>query len=206
MGALELGQPSWIEEREVEVRHDAGSAVPQQIILQSAENVEDGDLHAIPGNLTTRQRLMLQTTQADEDRGAVRQIRCKLCPQARLGTWETFKRHCKSCERHPSDLRFCPKCGDYFARPDSGIRHHKEKKYQDACLSTSQDEAREKKQLAERVLRKFEAKLQRCLRNGEDIGSGFSKIMNKVLTNTSKKVSKQGETWSEADSWAAELL
>ena len=196
MGALEQGQPSWIEEREVEAQHDTGSAAPLQIDLQNAENVEDGDLHAIPRNLSVRNRSMLETTQADEERGAVRNIRCKLCPTVQFGKWETFKRHCKSCEKHPSKLRFCPKCGDYFARPDSEIRHREVKKYQDICLNTSQEDAEEKKQMVEQILREFEAQLEKVLRNGEDIGSFFSDIVNKKLTNTSKKVSKQEKTRS----------
>jgi hypothetical protein len=195
MGTLEQGQPSWIEEREVEVEtwHDAGSSAPPQIVLQSAENAENGDLHEIPGNLSVRERLMLQMSQGDEERGAVRVIKCKVCPKARLSSWETYKRHCKTCEKHPVELKFCPKCGDYFARSDSGKRHHKEKTYQEACLNTSQDEAREKKQKVERILKEFDARLEHRLRNGEEIGTLFSDIVNKTLTNTSKKVSKQQE-------------
>jgi len=146
---------------------------------------------------------MLEMTQADEERGAVRDIRCKLCPKARsFGKWATFKRHCKSCERHPLELRFCPKCGDYFARPDSEIRHRKQKKYQDACLNTSPDEARQKQQKVEQLLRDFEAGLEQGLKNGKDIGPGFSDIVNKLLKNTSKKkkVSKKQKAKSKGDS------
>ncbi len=190
----------------METRHDTGSSAPQQIVLQSVENAEDGeDLHEIPVNLSVRERLMLQTAQADEERGAVREIKCKLCPKPRFSTWETYKRHCKSCEKHPSELRFCPKCGDHFGRPDSGVRHRKDKKYQKACLETSPDEASEKKQKVERLFKEFDARLEHCLRNGGEIGPRFSDIVNKKLTNTSKKVSKQEETWLEGDSWAAGL-
>jgi len=189
----------------VEMRHDTGSAAPQQIVPQSAENAEDVDLHEIPGNLSARQRSMLQTTQADEERGAVRYIQCKLCPTARFGQWETYKRHCKTCEKHPAELRFCPRCGDYFARPDSGKRHNRDKKHQEACLNTPQAEAREKRQKVERLLREFEARLEYCLRTGEEIGPRFSDIVNKKLTNTSKKISKHESTWSEGNSWAAGL-
>jgi hypothetical protein len=61
---------------------------------------------------------MLQTTQADRERdpGAVSVIQCRLCPKTQFGTWVTFQRHCKSCEKHPSELRFCSKCGDYFGK------------------------------------------------------------------------------------------
>ncbi|KAH9080658.1 hypothetical protein EDB83DRAFT_2310838 [Lactarius deliciosus] len=198
VGALEQGQSSWIEERDVETQHDTGGLPQQQIVLQSAENAEVGEsqggLHKIPGNLSVRDRLMLETAQADEERGAVREIKCKLCTtKSPFKTWEIYKRHCKSCEKHPqaSKLKFCPKCGDYFGRPDSGVRHRKDKKYQKVCLETSQDEASEKKQTVERLLKEFDARLEHCLRNGEEIGPRFSDIVNKVLTNTSKKVSRR---------------
>ncbi|KAH9025730.1 hypothetical protein EDB85DRAFT_2177855 [Lactarius pseudohatsudake] len=199
VGALEQEQPSWIEEREqMEARYDVGSSVP----LQSVENAKDGEkLYKIPGKLTERERLMLQTTQADEERGAVRDIKCRVCPEREFGGWVTFRRHCNSCEKHPSALKFCSKCGDYFGRPDSKNRH-KGKKYQGACLSTSQDEAKQKEQKVERLLKAFEARLKHCLRTGEDIRPLFSDVVTKKLTNTSKKVSKREETWVEGNSWA----
>ncbi|KAH9029111.1 hypothetical protein EDB84DRAFT_1496803 [Lactarius hengduanensis] len=200
MGALLQEQPSWIEEREqVEMRHDTGSSVP----FRGVEDAEDEALHKIPTSLTERERLMLQTTQADEERGAVRDIMCKVCSNRCFRRWATFQRHCKSCEEHPSELQFCPKCGDYFGRQDSEARH-KVKKHQGACLSTSQDEAREKEQKARRILEAFEARLQHCLRSGEDPGPRFSEVMSRKLTNTSKKVSK-AETSLEGGSWATGL-
>ncbi|KAH9060434.1 hypothetical protein EDB87DRAFT_603463 [Lactarius vividus] len=140
MGTFLQEQPSWVKEREqVETRHDAGSSVP----FRGVENAEDGgDLPKIPKNLTERKRLMLQTTQADEECGAVRAIICRVCSNQRFREWVTFQRHCMSCEKHPSELKFCPKCGDYFGRQDSEVRH-KDKRHQEACLSTSRDEARE---------------------------------------------------------------
>ncbi|KAH9021699.1 hypothetical protein EDB83DRAFT_95950 [Lactarius deliciosus] len=198
VGALEQEQPSWIEEREqMEARYDVGSSVP----LQSVENARDGKLYKIPGKLTERERLMLQMTQADEERGAVRVIKCRVCPEREFGGWLTFRRHCNSCEKHPSALKFCSKCGDYFGRPDSEDRH-KGKKYQGACLSTSQDEAKQKEQKVGRLLEAFEARLKHCLRTGEEIRPLFSDVVTKKLTNTSKKVSKREETWVEGNSWA----
>ncbi|KAH9169391.1 hypothetical protein EDB89DRAFT_1482612 [Lactarius sanguifluus] len=201
VGALLQEQPSWIEEREqVEPRHDSGNSVP----FRGVENAEDGEvLHKIPTNLTERERLMLQTTQADEERGAVRDIVCRVCSGRPFSKWVTFQRHCNSCEKHPSELKFCPKCGDYFGRQDSEGRH-KGKKYQEACLNTSQDEAREKERKARRILEAFEARLQHCLRSGEDPGPRFSEVMSRKLTNTSKKVSK-AETSLEGESWATGL-
>ncbi|KAH9055712.1 hypothetical protein EDB87DRAFT_1834024 [Lactarius vividus] len=199
--ALEQEQPSWIEEREqMEAPYDVGNSVP----LQSVENPRDREnLHQIPERLTERERSMLQTTQADEERGAVRVIKCRVCPERKFGGWPTFWRHCNSCEKHPSahKLKFCSKCGDYFGRLDSEVRH-KDKKYQGACLSTSQDEARQKKQKVERLLEAFEARLKHCLRTGDQIRPLFSDVVTKKLTNTSKKVSKAEDTWVEGNSWA----
>lgn len=79
VGALKQEQPSWIERREqVETWHgETGSSAP----LQSEENREREDRedpYKILDNLTERERLMHQATQADEERGAVRVIKCKL--------------------------------------------------------------------------------------------------------------------------------
>ena len=93
VGLLTQEQPSWVEEREqVDTRRDMGSSVPQQIAVQG--NTEDGEgLREIPGTLTERHRYMLLTTQAERERGGVRTIKCKLCPDAQFGSWATFWRH-----------------------------------------------------------------------------------------------------------------
>ena len=204
VGAPEQEQPSWVEEREqIETRRDTGSSAPQQIVLQ--ENAEDEeDLREIPANLSERERLMLQMTQAEKERGAVRVIKCKLCPKPRFGTWLTFRRHCKSCEQHPSEVKFCPRCGDYFGRPDSRGRHE-DKKHQEACLNTPQHEAKQKREKVERLLKAFEPRLTQCLRNGEDIQPRFSQVINKIFSNTSKKATRSEEISLEGDSWAAGL-
>jgi hypothetical protein len=205
VGALEQEQPSWIVGREVmETRRDTGSSGPQQIVLP--ENTEDEeDLKEIPANLSERERLMLQMTPAEKERGAVRVIKCKLCPKARLSSWVIFERHCKSWEKHPSEIRFCANCGDYFARSDSGKRH-KEKRHQEACHKTSQDEAKKKRENVERIFYAFDAALTFCLKNGLEIGPRFSDVVGKTLENTSKKVSKTEEILWKGDSWATGLL
>lgn len=112
-------------------------------------------------------------------RGAVRVIKCKLCPTARFSRLRG-RYISTNASRDPSRLR---SCGDYFGRRDSGVFHHKDKKYQEACLDSSQHEAREKKQKVEWLLRVKELNIhssdsalseagalsEECLRNGEDI-------------------------------------
>ena len=201
VGALEPEQPSWIVGREVvDTRRDTASAGPQQIVLQ--ENAEEEEeLQEVPKDLSERERLMLQMTQAEDERGAVRVIKCKLCPQeGPFGSWVIFQRHCKSCEKHPSELMYCPSCSDYFGRPDS-INRHLKKKSQAACGGTSPEDAKGKKRRVERLLEAFNRRLTDRLTNGLEFKSRFSVVMSKKLTNTSKKVSKT-ETSSEDDSWA----
>jgi hypothetical protein len=178
---------------QVETRHDTGSLVPQQIAIPSVENAQDEEpLHKIPGNLSERERLMLEMTQAEKERGAVRRIKCKLCPKARLSTWVVFQRHCNTCEKHPSSLEFCPTCGDYFGRSDSG-RRHGSKKNKGPCDKPKSDDAKQKKEQVERSLKAFEATMMHCLKNGEEFKLIFSHEMTGKLENTSKKVSKTKE-------------
>jgi len=82
----------------VEVRHDTGSAVPQQIVLQARRMLKTG--------ISTRSQGLdgKAAVDAPDDpgRGGPRSSQAdqvQAVSQARLGTWETFKRHCKSCER-----------------------------------------------------------------------------------------------------------
>jgi hypothetical protein len=204
VGVLGHELPSWIVGREqVETQRETGSLAPQQISLQ--ENAEDGeDLHQIPGNLSERERSMLQMTQDERERGAVGTIKCKLCPDAQLGAWVTFQRHCNACEKHPLELHFCPRCGDHFARSDSRNRHYKRK--DEACRNMSPHDGMEKTEKVERLFEAFDARLTHCLKSGEKIWPMFSDAASKILKNTSKKVSKTEETFESLEgTWAAGL-
>ena len=199
-------QPSLIEEREqVETGRDMGSSAQQQIVLQ--DNAEHGeDLRKIPGKLTKRHRSMLLTTQAERERGGVRAIKCKLCPDAQFGSWATFRRHCKDCETHPLELHYCDLCGDYFARLDSRNRHQITK--EEACRKTSHDDAKQKKEKVGRLFKAFGARLTHCLESGEGIWPTFSEAASRTLAdtcdNTSKQVPNQEEISFEG-TWAAGL-
>ena len=203
VGLLTQEQPSWIVGRvQVETGRDMGSSAQQQIVLQ--ENAEDvDDLRKIPRTLTERHRSMLLTTQAERERGGVRTIKCKLCPDVPFSSWAMFRRHCKECEMHPVELRYCS-CGDYYARSDSGNRHQNSK--EDACRKTSHEKVMEKKEKIGRLFKAFEARLAQCLDSREKIEHTFSqaatRLLAKICDNTSKKVPNMEEisfegTWAD---------
>jgi len=75
--------------------------------------------------LRERYSKLLAATEADRERGAVNELRCRICPLARFSTWEGFKRHCDTTRVHPWDVYVCDHCGDYFGRSDSFMRHRK---------------------------------------------------------------------------------
>ena len=178
------------------------SAAPPQVVVlpEAAEEDTHEEFKPICTKLDKRQRLFLQTTPEEGQRGAVRVIACRLCPGTQFGSWATYKRHCTSVDKHPvlTDSHFCPACGDYFGRKDSGSRHGSgggEK-----CRNTTEAQAREKKDLVNHILEDYDDHLQDCLATGEEIGPRFSEVINRKLDNTSKKISRTAENWSEGDS------
>ena len=89
VGASAQGKPSWTEERDhEEPRHHTGSTLPQRSVQDDPEITED--LKVIPKTLTAWQLLLLQTTQADLERGAVSVIECRLCPEEPFTNWAYF--------------------------------------------------------------------------------------------------------------------
>ncbi|KAH8995906.1 hypothetical protein EDB92DRAFT_1814379 [Lactarius akahatsu] len=170
--------------------------------LHTGESAEDREgLYTIPSTLTERQRLMLQTTEDNVEHGAVHSIKCKLCPTVELGSWQCFRRHCKTSEEHPAKLIFCNRCGDHFGCRDSEKRHNG-KKYQEECSTTSRDQAEWKKTTVKRLFEEFNMKIEHCLRTGEELGPRFARITQQAIQQakvptTSKK---QKKTWSEGDS------
>ncbi|KAH8992851.1 hypothetical protein EDB86DRAFT_2931241 [Lactarius hatsudake] len=170
------GQPSWTEEREQETRYDT----TQQIDQRDPEIAEDPEgPHAIPKTLTVWQRLLLQATQADVERGVVSIIKCRLY----LG--HAFYRHCRDCEEHPAEIKCCERCGIYFGRQDSMKRHHDSATK--ACCETTPGEAAWRKYKAIQLLADFQARVEYCLRTGEELGPKFAAIARAELPSRSKK-------------------
>jgi hypothetical protein len=158
-----------------------------------------GGLYAIPGTLTERQRLMLQTTEHDIERGAVGIIKCKICPTVDLQSWQCFRRHCNTSEDHPAELTFCDQCGDHFGRRDSGKRH-RERKLQEECRTTPRDQAEWKTKITKQLFDDFNVKMDRCLRTGEELGLRFAAITHAKVPTKSKKKPKHRRKQLEDDS------
>ena len=184
VGALAQGKPSWTEEREEEEpRHDTGSTLPQRGVQHDPEITED--LKVIPKTLTAWQMLLLQTTQADLERGAVSVIECRLCPEEPFKNWAYFCRHCKDCEEHPAQIHCCERCGIYFGRQDSMKRHYDSATK--SCCDTSLVKAKWRKDEANKLLAAFQARVEYCQRTKEELGRNFAEIAMKELPSGSKK-------------------
>ena len=185
----------WVEGREQEAtwRHENSVMEPQEVSSgatdgEHEENTE-GVLFPIPKRLSERHSGLLDATAEDWARALVRELKCKLCPDAGFCNWEGFKRHCGQSEAHPSKLWFCDFCGDFFARIDSLKRHRKDRPPE--CLSVSPEVALDKRRATEKAHREFEERLRRGLETGEDIGDPFSQIIIDMFPDSSKRGSRQ---------------
>jgi len=105
-GAIVQGQQPWVEGSvEGAIEHHIGSTVPQQdktvphVETSQLKEAERSTVFYIPKSLDTRQRALLKATSDDWARGAIRVIKCRLCPDAGFGNFEIFKRHCKAGRR-----------------------------------------------------------------------------------------------------------
>ncbi|KAI9510310.1 hypothetical protein F5148DRAFT_1180510, partial [Russula earlei] len=143
MGTIAQEELPWVEGREQGAWLHTDSMAQQQ----EANGANDGELEErypfrISKRLNETHRSMLEATAADWARGAVRALKCRLCPAADFSNWEDFKRHSDTAEAHPRSISFCELCGNYFARGDSLIRHRKNPPPE--CLNVSQDVAENK--------------------------------------------------------------
>jgi hypothetical protein len=173
------GQPSWVEgSADEEAAHGIDSVVQQQ--QDRAE-----ELFEIPRKFKPGYRLLLQVSEADDARGAVQAIKCRLCPDTKLKDFEEFKRHVKTSEKHPLRIHFCNRCGDFFARSDSLKRHHNQPPAE--CRKVTPFEAAEKRRATEAEHKGFMQRLGRSLVTGEDLGKGFSQTIKGWYPKSSKK-------------------
>jgi hypothetical protein len=177
------GKPNWVEGS---VDEDAAHRIDSTVQQQQEEATE---LFKIPRKFKPGYRLLLQASEADFARGAVQTIKCRLCPDTKLKDFEDFKRHCKTMETHPLELRFCDRCGDYFARSDSLKRHHNRPPPE--CRKVTPAKAAEKRRVTEEEHEDFIRQLEYALITGENISRSFSQIIKEKFPESSKKRTRQ---------------
>ena len=179
------GKLIWVEGSVEEIAHRTDGAVQQQQQQQQKDETRR-EYFKIPKTLKTGCQALLVATQADWTRGVVREIKCRLCPDAKFKNWGKFRRHCDYMETHPLDIYDCKYCGTYFARSDSCKRH--EKNGPDGCKQVTPEEAEEKRKATKRAHDEFKGRLEGFLTTGEeDKGMSFSKTMKDMFPESSKK-------------------
>jgi hypothetical protein len=82
-----------------------------------------------------------------------REIKYRVCRNARLNTWDKFKRQCETAEGHPLRIYFRDDCGDFFARSDLLKRHSEHPSAESLGIppEKSRQEAQNDPGLAQRV-------------------------------------------------------
>ena len=177
------GQLIWVEGSVEEMAHCTDSTVQQQ---QQQQEEARRKYFKIPKTLKTGCQALLVATQADWARGVVREIKCRLCPDAKFKNWGKFRRHCDYVETHPLDIYDCKYCGTYFARIDSCERH--EENRPDRCKQVTPKEVEEKRSATKRAHDEFKGRLEGFLTTGEEgKGMSFSKTMKDMFPGSSKK-------------------
>jgi hypothetical protein len=130
-------------------------------------------------------RVMLLATPSDWARGAVRVLKCRLCPYLNFSRWEDFKRHSDLSETHPRTILFCDNCGDYFARSDSLKRHREKRPFE--CIKVSPTTAESKRRVTERAHEDFVEHMMQCLRSGEQLEAPFAQMIKSMYPESSKR-------------------
>jgi hypothetical protein len=179
------GKPTWVEGS---VDEEAAQHIDNAAQKQKEE--ETNKLFEIPRKFERGHRLLLQASESDFARGAVQAIECRLCPDAKLKNFQEFKRHCDFTETHPLVIHFCDRCGDFFARPDSLVRHGKQRLPK--CHRVTPEMAAQKRRATEEAHEEFIRKLEYGLKTGRDIGKPFSRIIKDKYPESSKKRTGSG--------------
>ena len=176
------GQLTWVEgsvETAVVRRNDGA--------MQKKQRREKGKdkTPKFPEEFSPGQKLLLVATEADLARVAVQEIKCRLCPDAKFKNFDQFKHHCDTLENHPLGINFREYCGDFFARPDSLNRASQQRPTE--CKSISPEKATAKRRKTQRAQDAFIARLEVCLKMGEDIEKWFSQIIKEKSPWSAKK-------------------
>jgi len=184
------------QEKSVEATtwHQIDSTMPQEertaySVRNGQPREAQGTLFYIPRQLDRRYRALLKATSDDWARGAIRVLKCRLCPGAGFSNWRDFKRHCREMEAHPVRISFCDHCGDFFARGDSLKRHCKSRPQE--CREVGPVMAETKRRETKKAHKDFKERLKRCLYSGEGIGRDFAQIIKEMYPTSSKRGSRQ---------------
>jgi hypothetical protein len=188
------GEQPWIEGSAEDATWGYTSSVMwQQEAVNGANDGESEDeerrYFRIPRRLSQRQMGLLEATPDDLARGMVRELKCRLCPDAGFGNWEDYRRHCNYTEAHPIELSFCDFCGDFFAREDSLKRHRRSRPA--ACKKATPNEAQAKRRATEEAHKEFEELLERYLETDEEIGEPFAQRVKVMYPTSVKRGSRQ---------------
>ncbi len=165
------GQLIWVEGSVEEVARRTDSAVQQQEEAQQ-------EYFEIPRNFKPGFKALL-ATQTDSACETVREIKCRLCPDAKFKKWSDFMRHCKCSEIHPLTIYFCNYCGDHFGRSDACRRHCNHRPAE--CLQVAPEEADKKR----RVIQQAHDEYIKRLSEGDT--RSFSQIIKEMFPSSSKR-------------------
>jgi hypothetical protein len=146
---------SWVEGSVVE---KPMQREPEQEQEQQQKKETEDKYIKFPNDFEPEHEALLAATQADRERGSVRRIKCRRCPDETFETWGAFKRHCNTIETHPLKIHFCDNCGDFFARTDSLNRHREHPPAE--CLRVTHEKAEEKRSETQRVHRGVDGVLE----------------------------------------------
>ena len=176
----------WVEGSVEEEPVHQGPVEEQQQQQRQQEEEAEPKYHKFPIKLKMGCKALLAAMQADRERGSVREIKCRRCPDTTFKTWNDYKRHCDTKEKHPLTIYFCDNCGDFFARTDSLDRHRKHPPAE--CISVTRAKADEKRRETQRMHDQFIARLREFLRTGEEYAEvPFSQAIKEKYPESSKK-------------------
>ena len=181
-------QQGWVEQTvDGEIFWVEGSVQDEQEQQQQQEQQEEVVKYfEFPKKFKMGREVLLAATQADRERGSVREIKCRRCPDTMFKTWDDYKRHCDTSKNHPLTIDFCDFCGDFFSRTDSLKRH---REYPPAeCLSVTSSKADEERRETQRIHDEFVTRLWEFLSTGEEyLKAPFSQIIKEKYPESSKK-------------------
>jgi len=155
-----------------------------EIGFEATEN----NLFYIPKRLKEDFKLFLDATSEDFERGTLHMLKCKLCPGVNFKTWDHFTRHCKSAESHPLKLLFCDRCGDFFARGDSLVRHSDN--WATECRDVAQHEAKAKRNETIAIHKGFLNNTKAYLETNQGAWTPFAQVVKERYPNSSKRLKR----------------